>query len=275
MLNISKYTDYLHANQIYHRDIKSRNILLCSDGTCKLADFGSAVDTSDSGRNTNKNSISSAGTVHWWPPETFLHSHEKFHALAAHDIWSLGVTTIEMINQYPPYHQLSIEVFSVLMKSSPNSYRNQVPITKDNNLNRFIKKCLTVQYQNRPSIKQLLNDDEFILNGPKKNDVKATNTASNIDINIVDLFQINQSPKSQKYSRSCSSSDIGIREFLIRRQDKAAKYANSIVQNNLHLWLAAKLDKNVINTSDSGPIISNQRFPETKQTKPALNRYSA
>eukprot|EP01083_Nonionella_stella_P102546 291774_1 len=94
--------DYLHLNQIYHRDIKARNILLCSDGTCKLADLGSAVDCSDHGRQSDANRVPTAGTIHWMPPEAFLNRNENFEALAAHDIWSLGVTIIEMITTCPP-----------------------------------------------------------------------------------------------------------------------------------------------------------------------------
>ena len=55
-------TDFLHSKRIYHRDVKARNILLCGDGTCKLADFGSAVDISDHHRRFNVDSINPAGT---------------------------------------------------------------------------------------------------------------------------------------------------------------------------------------------------------------------
>merc|ERR1712154_446684 len=93
--------NYLHSLHIFHRDIKARNILLCNGGICKLADFGSSVDTSSD----NEGSVSAAGTVHWWPPETFLHKEEKCEVLQAHDVWNLGVTLIEMIREFPLFHE--------------------------------------------------------------------------------------------------------------------------------------------------------------------------
>ena len=74
-----------------------------------------------------------------------------------------------MICNHPPYHELSIEVFSILMKSSPNSYHQQVPSTNNQDLNLFIKKCLTVNYLKRPSVKQLLNDKFIIMKHVTKN----------------------------------------------------------------------------------------------------------
>ena len=221
---------------MYHRDIKARNILLCKDGTCKLADFGSAVDVSDNGgTKNNQNSVASAGTLHWWPPETFLRLEENFELLAAHDIWSLGVTSIEMIDGNPPYHQLSIEVFSIFMKSSPKSYYKQVPVTSDNTLNSFIRKCLTVNYSKRPSVKKLIKS-KFISHGPQKNDIIAAHTASS---NLMSGTGSNSDE-----STLSPMAQIGIKRFLHRREKDALNYANKIVKNNLHLWLAAKFQEN-------------------------------
>lgn len=207
-------TDYLHSQLIFHRDIKARNILLCSGGICKLADFGSAVD----GLNA-KGSTSAAGTVHWWPPELFSHrkrgeDRERKMLLAAHDIWSLGVTTIEMVNEYPLFHQLSIEVFSLMMKSTPNHYIDQLPITKDIHLNAFLKECVTVDYRHRPSVRRLL-ELRFIELGPQKNDLLASNTTPFNEMNV------------------------GMITFLDNRERDAQKYANSIASHFLPKWLAA------------------------------------
>lgn len=229
---------------MYHRDIKAKNILLCKDGTCKLADFGSAVDVSDNGGSSNhQHCVPSAGTLHWWPPETFLKMEENFELLAAHDIWSLGVTTVEMIDGNPPYHQLSIEVFSIFMKSSPKSYYKQVPVTFDHSLNSFLRKCLNVNYLKRPSVKKLMKS-KFISHGPEKNDIVAAHTASS---NLMS----GTIGSSSDDSALPQLAKIGIKRFLHRREKDALNYANKIVKNNLHLWLAAKFQENNNNDQNS------------------------
>ena len=245
----------MHSKQIYHRDIKARNILLCGDGTCKLADFGSAVDVSDHHRRFSVDSVKPAGTssvhlsillicvlaldiysnpiqlcsVHWWPPETFNHSLQSLDSLAGHDVWSLGVTTIEMINELPPYHQLSIKVLTVLMRSSPLSYHTQIPLTHDLNLNNFIRSCLTVHLLDRPSANQLMTH-QFIVKGPQKNDMIAVPTNSN------NVF-------------SNANADVempSISAFLRNRESEAHQYAKELITNNLHLWTTAKFHRNKV-----------------------------
>ena len=95
----------------------------------RLADFGSAVDASD-GSDRAQHSEQRAGTVHWWPPETFHSPQEAFQVLAAHDVWSVGVNIIEMLSRHPLYHQLSVEVFTMLMQSAPGTYHSQLPIIR-------------------------------------------------------------------------------------------------------------------------------------------------
>ncbi|NXP72957.1 PAK3 kinase, partial [Ramphastos sulfuratus] len=86
---------FLHSNYVIHRDIKSYNILLAMGGFVKLADFGvSACVTPEHSKR-----MTYVGTLQWMAPEVMKQELCSFKA----DIWSLGVTAIEMVEGDPPY----------------------------------------------------------------------------------------------------------------------------------------------------------------------------
>ncbi|XP_076328670.1 uncharacterized protein LOC143234862 [Tachypleus tridentatus] len=102
---ILQAVQYLHDNNIVHRDIKGDNILLGKDWTIKLADFGISAQLSPE---QNKRT-SLVGTRRWMAPELV----KQIEYGPEVDIWSLGITAIEMVNGKPPYHQENSDMVNV------------------------------------------------------------------------------------------------------------------------------------------------------------------
>uniref|UniRef100_A0A8C5IQH9 non-specific serine/threonine protein kinase n=1 Tax=Junco hyemalis TaxID=40217 RepID=A0A8C5IQH9_JUNHY len=109
--------NYLHENKIIHRDLKAGNILFTLDGDIKLADFGvSAKNT-----RTIQRRDSFIGTPYWMAPEVVMceTSKDRPYDYKA-DIWSLGITLIEMAQIEPPHHELNpMRVLLKIAKSDP------------------------------------------------------------------------------------------------------------------------------------------------------------
>jgi len=147
---------YVHAQKRIHRDIKSGNLLLQQDGRVKLCDFGVAGElTSEAKRHTM------IGSPYWMAPEIIDDAGHDEKA----DIWSLGITAIELCEMAPPRFSENAMRAVFLISSSPPPTLTE-PQNFSAELNDFLTHCLIKNPDERYTSEQLL-EHPFIKNAEK------------------------------------------------------------------------------------------------------------
>ncbi|XP_050607429.1 myosin-IIIb [Macaca thibetana thibetana] len=148
---------HLHSNRIIHRDVKGNNILLTTEGGVKLVDFGVSAQLTSTRLRRN----TSVGTPFWMAPEVIACEQQYDSSYDARcDVWSLGITAIELGDGDPPLFDMHpVKTLFKIPRNPPPTLLHPEKWCEE--FNHFISQCLIKDFERRPSVTHLL-DHPFI-----------------------------------------------------------------------------------------------------------------
>ena len=143
---------YLHLNKVIHRDIKGQNVLLTDECIIKLVDFGvsAQLDKTLAKRRTF------IGTPYWMAPEVIsCEDNPSATYDSRSDLWSLGITAIEMAEGKPPLSNLHpMRALFLIPRNEAPRLTNKKKWS--NKFQDFVSKCLTKEFRSRKDADELL-----------------------------------------------------------------------------------------------------------------------
>ncbi|XP_077001673.1 nik-related protein kinase [Tamandua tetradactyla] len=143
---------HLHAHRVIHRDIKGQNVLLTHNAEVKLVDFGVSAQVS----RTNGRRNSFTGTPYWMAPEVINCDEDPRRSYDYRsDVWSVGITAIEMAEGAPPLCNLQpLEALFVILRESAPTVKSS---GWSHNFHNFMEKCMVKNFLFRPTSSNMLH----------------------------------------------------------------------------------------------------------------------
>lgn len=218
-----KALEYFHANGHIHRDIKAGNIVISETGSVQVADFGVSGSVIEQLRTTL------CGSPCWMAPEVMKRAwpqgkHESGYD-ASVDIWSLGITALELAKGRPPLSEFApSRVFSMVVNNPPPSLDDPKEKKKfSSSFKDFISLCLQKDPTKRPSAPVLLKHKFF--KGKKSRDYLVNNVLAHLPpLNERSCVNVDQTPPAMLSHGVPTSTNW---DFGTIRDPNEPLYANS------------------------------------------------
>ncbi|KAK5579766.1 hypothetical protein RB653_009452 [Dictyostelium firmibasis] len=139
-----KGLQYLHENNMVHRDLKSANIMMSVEGKVKLIDFGLCEDIASS------TPMHMVGSPFWMAPEMI---QQKYHSTPV-DIWSFAISLLEMANQRPPMMESAVKAMFTVATDGATGFDD--PTLWSDCFKDFLSLCLKQDPAERATAEELL-----------------------------------------------------------------------------------------------------------------------
>lgn len=166
-----KALEYFHGNSQIHRDVKAANLMLDAQGNVMLTDYGMMGWMVEGGWD-RKQRQTFVGTPCWMAPEVMEQSSGYDYKA---DVWSLGITAIELAEGRAPYTNYPpMKVLFLTLQNTPPTLTTKHSKQFSSKYHDFVSQCLNKDPKNRPSVKQLLKHPLFSGNISKPQDLVKT-----------------------------------------------------------------------------------------------------
>ena len=245
----------LHDLNIIHRDIKAQNILLTENGCAKLADFGVGIKLMEKEFRHSKK-----GSPYWMSPQIVS---QKDYDIKT-DIWSLGITCIELALGNPPFSDLKPIAVMNKIKNGSTKVEDMINVKEYSKIFiDFIKKCIVVDPNKRASARELIQHEFIKKKAQEKEYIEDFITQNNIEIkqymdekrkeieNIEKIKEININNNNQEINKKESNKEK-------EESEKEEEINNKITGNNneeIYSYITEK--DNIENESEKNNLTNN------------------
>ncbi|KAL3232109.1 Sporulation-specific protein 1 [Nakaseomyces bracarensis] len=199
---------YLHSQRKIHRDIKAANVLLTDEGKVKLSDFGVSGRLLSSFRRGTF-----VGTPYWMAPEVVSNELSGYDEKA--DIWSLGITVVELLKGSPPlskYDPMKV-IANIPKRKAPRLHGEFSEDAK-----KFVSLCLIKDATIRPAAKDLLTS-RFVMNIRIDNLQDDVQLLKEIKIKLKKTEKVPKFPLQNKIYKENSPESVQLWDFTTSRKD--------------------------------------------------------